>query len=511
MNRHFIRGDQRPTLDGANAMFAQIERAEPPLKAGGPWLVTLDAIGADWLVAQASSPHQAYFNFANRAAMSAARRDGRHRRANGQRVNPFDTAPLFRIELEIQDWWHPQDSWLANAPDLENLWFDVRIDGSSQWALQANIYSNAFLPPLAAMLTFQPVFGEMETALAELVSLDEDFEEIGETDLEQLLQGRAADALAIYHVGQGNANGLLGSSFNCQDSAVSIYYDMGCGVYGNSGTTPAPLNFCLDLRPPVVLSHWDSDHWMGAYAHEVPPGSCSYPCLDLDWVAPLQNVTTHHKTFALDVASHGSMRIYKPSAPGAVGTASLGSPAHTKIQFTAGTGPRRNHSGIVLSVERDLKPPAGDIHSWLLTGDCDYRHFWSSLSPPNLVGLVVPHHGAARPKNHTLPPPPVGGLIGQSSARPYRRLGYSFGAGNKQAFGVVHPVDATVTEHLKSGWDCLPWQTGLNVGNAYPGQDTRATAQHVAPGADGVLVGWTAPPTLPFPACASCTTRCSQT
>jgi hypothetical protein len=509
MNRHFMRGDQRPTLDGANAMFAQIERAEPPFAPGAPWLVTLDAIGANWLLAQASIPNQPYFNFANRAAMKAARRDGRQLRFNGQRVNPFDAAPLFRIELELQNWWSPQPPWFDDDPAAEKLWFDVRIDASSKLALPANIYSNAFLPPMPAMLTFQRVFGEMETALAELVSLEEDFEEIGETELEDLLRGRAADALGIYHVGQGNANGLLGSSSNCKDSAVSIYYDLGCGVYANRGTTPAPLTFCLDLKPPVVLSHWDSDHWMGAYAHEVPPGSANYPCLDLNWVAPLQNVTTHHKTFALDVASHGSMRIYRPTSPGAVGTVSLGSPSNTTIQFTAGTGPRRNHSGIVLSVERDMRLPSGNVHSWLLTGDCDYMHFWKSLSPPNLVGMVVPHHGAARPKSHSTPPP-VGGAIGQNALRPYRRLGYSFGAGNKQAYGVVHPVDATVTEHLGSGWDCLPWQSGLNVGNTYPGLDTRATAQHVVPGADGILVGWTAPPTLPFPACASCTTRCGQ-
>lgn len=510
INSHFRRprDGQELELDyrPARSMWAQIERVEPPVKRGGDWLVALDAIGADWVRDQALGGNQ-YFNLGRPVAMRAARRDLSRQRSAGQRPgNPFENAPLYRIEVVQPDLWWTGLGPVDGEEVLEGLWFHISIAEPAQFGVTADVYANAFSPPLQTVLSFQPVRGEMEDALADLVSLDDDFDEIDEVDLASLISRGSADSLAVYHVGQGNSNGLLGHSAICGDSPPSIYYDLGCGVYGNHGTTPTPLEFCQNLDPPVLLSHWDSDHWMGVYAYMLANGT--YPFLSADWVAPLQKVTTHHKAFALDVVLFGTIRIYKPPFVGFVGTAVLASPAKTTIEFTVGTGGGRNQSGIVLAIERDMTNEGKGINRWLLTGDSDYRYF-TALTTTDLVGVVVPHHGASRPVKNPVVPPPKAGSAAHQSPRPYRRLVYSFGSGNTFSHGVTHPVDATVDEHYTEHWECAPWVMGSNPGSGLPGLDTRATSQNSVTGGAGVLVGWDSPPTMGSP-CSTCSTRCSR-
>jgi hypothetical protein len=46
---------------------------------------------------------------------------------------------------------------------------------------------------------------------------------------------------------------------------VWLYFDLGGAVNGNLGTFPPELRrFCFSTHPPVVLSHWDWDHWSSA-------------------------------------------------------------------------------------------------------------------------------------------------------------------------------------------------------------------------------------------------------
>jgi hypothetical protein len=66
------------------------------------------------------------------------------------------------------------------------------------------------------------------------------------------------DTLVAYDVGQGTALGLL-----CGSEDARLFFDLGGGAYGNKKTRPNPLRFCWRANPPIVLSHWDTDHWAG--------------------------------------------------------------------------------------------------------------------------------------------------------------------------------------------------------------------------------------------------------
>src|SRR5579871_3626379 len=65
---------------------------------------------------------------------------------------------------------------------------------------------------------------------------------------------------AVYDVGQGNCNAILGGNHFTHHPI--LYFDMGGGVLNNAHTYPNALgSLCGFMHPPVVLSHWDWDHW----------------------------------------------------------------------------------------------------------------------------------------------------------------------------------------------------------------------------------------------------------
>lgn len=67
-------------------------------------------------------------------------------------------------------------------------------------------------------------------------------------------------AVAVYDVGQGNCNAIVD-----QNSYPRIFFDYGWAPNFHAKSRPSlPLQLhCLDfcVTAPVVLSHWDMDHW----------------------------------------------------------------------------------------------------------------------------------------------------------------------------------------------------------------------------------------------------------
>lgn len=503
MNPHFERNPDAVIQDfmPPKKAYAQIERVEPE-SGPGPWALSLDAISADWLM-QAALAQNDFFNFYDPNRMADRWNDYWSRAIlqlpNGRNVfkptpNPFEQAHLYRIEIEIpqpifamdfieQDWPVPP------VEDFEKHWFvfEFHRERIPPNAFECHLYYNAFAAPATvyATVSFLDPASLVAIGLSKLATLD-DLPTIDTYDFaDELASAGGAEYLAAYDVGQGNANALLNPAIT-SNNRPTLYFDVGCGVYANRGTTPYPLTFCFNWKPLIVMSHWDSDHWMGVC---VPGHPNQVAGLGLNWVAPKQNITTHHKTFALDIiAKGGSIRIYNPPAL-TVGTAFLG--PGEQIRFTRGTRAGRNHSGIVLSVEKQI---AGVWNSWLLTGDCDYRYF-AHLAIHEAVAVVVPHHGA-RPV--TANPAPL--AIPANGVPGYVRAVYSFGPSNKQA-GVQHPTPEAVTLHVASNWSHGGvW--AANPGDAMPGANTLATSEHALPYArGGCLVGWAMAPAVPVINC----------
>ena len=380
---------------------------------------------------------------------------------------------------------------------LERAWFVLDLHLHLGSGVPAKVYPALFAAPATAYVKGTMPSVQQGRALSGIFSLAS-LPNISHPDLELKLGGADADMLTAYDVGQGNSNALL--RVQAQRAFPTLYFDLGAGVYRNQHTTPANLVFCFSRKPPILLSHWDADHWAGAYASSVHG---TYPALIQEWYAPLQIVGPVHTAFAHDVISAGgSIATYTPA--GLIGTSKLVAPR--TLRFTLGSGSDRNNTGFVVAVEDDtLQPP----RSWILTGDCDYR-FFSHLQPQPPVGLVAPHHGADLASG-TQAPAPVALPSG------YRRLLYSFGAGNRHG-SKQHPTSIGMQLHETPGWNHGAWNPAA-PGLCLSGGDVLETELHALPPAlagsqlGGCLVAWDKVPAPVKPPCggASCTTSPVQT
>ncbi|WP_202401835.1 hypothetical protein [Pseudomonas oryzihabitans] len=496
MNRHFKRKfDDR--LDLPQSVFGRVDHVVTSGPPANIVLIAIDAIDIKWLSNQAKQDKR----FDIDSPMEAAAAWQRQGLPKPNAPSIFESAPLFRIEIELDAGKNPFG--LPFLPDyngadadtgaqaLENAWFKFEVSLTHRIGFTpALIYPGLFATPIPAFVQGMMPTPVHAKALAEIFSLQH-FPKISKVGLKATFKGISADMLAVYDVGQGNANALLRSRSNVSCLPLpALYFDLGAGVYRNKHTTPTHLQFCFSLNPPILLSHWDADHWAGAYATRVgnPP---IHSALLRTWIAPLQTVGPLHVVFANEIiAQGGSLFIYNP-APGTVDRISL--PMGTELRLALGTGSGRNDTGIAATIERKNLNPS---RTWLLTGDCNYMYIEPLLAPTNPIAVVVPHHGANL-KGGAAAPNPFRGANG------YCRLIYSFGPDNAHgATGVRHPTLNAATLNIGSGWAHGAWQLPAPA-NTLPNHiyDVRATARHTVAGAaganlGGILVGWNGIPAV---------------
>lgn len=497
MNPHFRRYGDLPQRAPARA-YGRLDHVELPSDGGAVALLAFDLVDADWLVRVGQN--DARFNIGDQSASERAWQEWWLNAGSPPRAiaNPFEDAPLYRldVELPIRGHWFgfpplpdPSDTVVFGAAvrDLESVWFEFTIAEHKRGGYVASLYPALFANPIPVFVRGKMPTAQEGKALSGIFSLA-NLPAISTGIFKGLLSSAAATYLAVYDVGQGNANGLLAA-----DSLPTLYYDLGAGVYRNLHTTPTNLVFCFTEQPPIVLSHWDADHWAGTYATQV---GGAYPALARSWVAPYQIVGPVHVAFAYDVICNGGSFFTYCAPPGISATANLAD--GKRLTFSLGSGTDRNGSGIVLAVEHSTHPSP---RSWLLTGDCDYRYFMPHLTAIPPVAMVAPHHGATLSSTTVVPQP--------HPAAKYKRLIYSFGAGNAHgSTNVRHPTQQGVTAHDAAGWDHGVWF--LNTpGTPFPGADVLATSEHLpGTGRGGALVGWD---TAPAPVAAPCGGRCTAT
>jgi hypothetical protein len=492
MNPHFqsaAPGDDREQVEHPlripKRAYGRVDHVVLPRGLAGRALLGIDLVDADWL--DGAGQADSRFSLADSSQRSHAW--GTYIAKLGGPIrpsNPFESAPLFRLEIELPfgDSWFgmpplpaPQEPYFdASMEALESQWlefYDIKAAAPGEVGA-ALLYPSLFADPITVRVEGKLPTVSQGMALSQVFSL-QNAAVSSTSDIESLLAATRTDLLSVFDVGQGNANAFVNGA-----CLVSLYYDLGAGVYRNKKTTPPGLTFCFTGNPAVVLSHWDTDHWAGTYATSV---AGAYPALKCNWIAPNQSVGPTHVAFAHDIATNGgSLRLYTPP-PGTLGTATTAS-GHT-ARFTVGSGRDRNGTGIVLAIENHGIRPAPVC--WMLTGDCDYRHFLPSLTACAPVAIVVPHHGADLHPSTTVPWP----------TRPsgYCRLAYSFGRDNSHgSTGVQHPTPAGVQAHDKAGWVHGAWSL-MAPGMPTPGPELVATCEH-SPGTyrGGAVVGWSSPP-----------------
>lgn len=369
-----------PQIRPPSRVYARVDRLEPRPSGGGDAVTALlDSVDADWFD-----------------------------RIRGEVDTLMDPRLAASLEDHVSMLEVPYERGTAHAElavEDEEAWLELSLADGAPWP-DVFHFLNLFAPPLerslAAMHRADP---PTEDDLNRMTTIDV-LPESDVAELDAILGVEAPQAAAVYDVGQGGCNALL------VGGAPKLYFDFGGGTRNNAPSFPPQLrSFCFDDDPPIVLSHWDDDHWSSAGRD-----SRAYAAM---WLAPRQKVgVTHNAHIAKIHAAGGSMLLW-PS-----GLAARTSGALTVEKCTGGPS-NRNYSGLALIVEG---PEGKRI---LFPADARYQDVPGSAL--DFTHLAAAHHGGL-PTPRNVPP---------SDRAICGRLAYSYAQPNTYH----HPVAAVEAKH----------------------------------------------------------------
>ena len=440
--------------------YGRLDQTEPVVLDGAPEAVfCFDVVDAEWPGFE--SGH--VFDLTNPSMLEERLRDFWARlfkHEPGVGPDPYDDLPIFRVEITSK----PGSPWFEQLVALpEDEWVELTL--SDTGGVEVDVFGGLLAAAVTARL--QNVLRNIpqSAALNTLFSMNT-WPDASEADLRTAIGSLPfVKYLIALDVGQGSAIGLA----DAQED-IHLYFDLGGGVYRNAPTRPNPLRFCWRQNAPIVLSHWDSDHWAGETTDPLAASKT--------WIAPRQKITKTHVAFGNRILNAGGSLLIWGKKPA---TLSMSLAGGQTLELSKCTGTSRNGSGIAAIVS--------DVTSqrqWLLTGDAGY-HELASI-PPVPAAVVIPHHGADMGVKSTPPPSPGG----------YARLLYSFGPGNKHGrTSVQHPTTRAMTAHQTQGWDHGTW-VGAVPGGSLAGKDVLATAVHASSHLNGMVVSWSAAPAVPL-------------
>ena len=338
----------------------------------------------------------------------------------------YATIPLYLLEIrvELSDFGlFAEATPLFLSVDavldaLEGTW--VRIDLAEGTGLPADLYFNLFADPIPIGVTGFTRAGPRESAFLDTLDPLAKVEDASE---DQIVEALALDSpieeVAVYDVGQGAANGIVSGQ------EVQCYFDFGGGVAGNRKTFPPKLkSFCRCLSPPIILSHWDHDHWSSHGRNN--------KFRTHTWIVPRQHSAgtkraPHHSSLIAAIRRVGRLLIFPAKKSIVAG----------QLVVSECTGTSKNTSGLALEV---LPPSTSSGEKpVLITADAGYDDLLSPVSgAADFDAIVCPHHGG-RSNSPTIPTPP---------SWTYQRLIYSYGPGNTYK----HPLRATYNNHDSAAW-----------------------------------------------------------
>lgn len=303
------------------------------------------------------------------------------------------------------------------SPPDEPVWVEIVFDEGELSFLH---FRSLFGPPLTRQATLKPVDSQTSAALETLVSL-EGVPVATEEFLTKTLTLDGAVAAVVYDVGQGNCNAILNAGYQ-----PLLYFDFGGGAGPHTKTFPDTLTgMCTCRRPPVLLSHWDWDHWATALRNVNSAGTGDL--LALPWIAPRQRVGPVHRAF---VAKLDNLHLWPDEGLTEIHL------DHFSVYKCSAANSGRNHSGLVL----EFRPFWAKDHGLLFPGDCDYDFLPPPIRKKGAYDVIcVPHHGGKAQS---------GSAFGPTRSAMYNRLCYS--AGDPNHYG--HPRQDTIDAHRHKNW-----------------------------------------------------------
>lgn len=335
------------------SLWAKLDHID--IHPSGYEVAVFDAVNADWFAAAAHSvggftrPDTGLGEHVSIVTLATGGRDLRQR--------------WYRIELGRGRYAAPMHAW------------EIELRNAAV-ALQADSLLGLSTP--RPIVDLRPATRAEAAALGAAGSMS-DLADAPPSSVDELLADLPeATSVGVLDVGQGNWNVLLHRGCAC------LLYDLGGGVLAHLRSFPADFTrFCFAARPPVVLSHWDWDHWSSA---------ARFPeAQKLTWIVPRQgSLGPTHARFLAALRAHGSVRVLSLPNGQSIG------PSHARLQQATGPARSRNATGLALVVTS----PCGR-RVVLLPGDAGYANL---QLPKHLTSLVVPHHGGVtRSSAKTLP------------------------------------------------------------------------------------------------------------
>lgn len=384
----------------------------------------------------------------------------------------LDEIPLYHVEIEgtkktINKYFRDR-IFQSQTSDWISLFFTETNRRNTQ-DLSVQVYRGLFADPVSVSINGVTNVPDIIKNFLKTIFSTHGCQSFYKTNILKILTTSKASWLASYDVGQGSATALLSDFLQ-----PTMYYDIGSGVYRNAKTRSHGLILCHCNYIPILLSHWDTDHWAGAISYA--PASDPKFFLRQTWIAPFDNtIGPKHILFIKAIlSSGGKVFLYR-------GKKTLGPIKQADgriLTLLKGSGSDRNSSGIAVLVHDHVAKL-----NWLLTGDVEYQYLFSGSPPDPIVGMTVPHHGASLSSPKSIPPSPH---------LNYQRLIYSFGPGNSYA----HPKTDCIKSHIAKGWNHGSW-ISPNVAKVFNG-DVLATAsnpperRHLG----SLITGWTTAPSF---------------
>lgn len=269
--------------------------------------------------------------------------------------------------------------------------------------------------------------------------------------LDHSLKEAGTIAVGVYDVGQGNCNAIVD-----QFSHPRLFFDLGWAPSFHAKTRPSvrPNLFVCDAEfpAPVVLSHWDWDHWGFAIKRSVYDRSslCTRheffsSAMHRLWLARAPQAIRHQLT-PLHIQFYEALQ--KESLFSGIPAIQLWPEGLRRLPFSngwieackpaKGRPDDRNNTGLAMWVH------PGSISSGviLLPGDADFVSVPSARQNKRIrsgiAGMVAPHHGG-RVTEAAIPRPSL-----EASAK------LVFSVGRENSYG--HPKESAATAYRAAGW-----------------------------------------------------------
>lgn len=383
--------------------------------------------------------------------------------------------------LELTDYSGPKFSQDDEPGDI--AWFSFSYEPSNDREANARLYTSLFGAGVSVRITGEaermraPVSGPMSATGWLPANAEAAAAHATPTAFTRLIDALLPDlsntgGVAVYDVGQGACQAIVSK----ESHLPLAYVDFGGGVLYNKVTFPKDTaGFCFTQRPPVVLSHWDWDHWSSV---------ALFPeALDAHWLTPPVPGTPIQQSLAAALYRLDRLHVWP--------TAGVNEVRVPGLRIERCTGKTSNDAGLAVTVYSG----ATGKRNCLLPGDASYRYIPSVAAGEKFSALCMSHHGGRLHSNHY--PAAKSRAVAVNSAGP--RNSYK------------HPLLSTVAAHLDAGWPVpattgfcnqrpchvlLPWgkPSYLFRGGCHGGHCSVIPAQ-TAPGAASVsLVGLAAAP-----------------